>query len=127
MKEINPIVLTDFRHFLKKKGGYHFINYHDLINLFVKVFYPKSVIIALMDSKHLFDLIPRLTIEKRNNYGAYTMGLVNDMVFIEMTDVKKAMDFLYSIPSKTKIKCYVYENGFCIANEKGKLKNKLEE
>jgi hypothetical protein len=122
MKKIDPIVLNNEKGLLNKKGSYHFLNEENLIGLFIKIYYRQSVMIVLPDCMKAFETIPKLIVLKRDNFSAFRMGSISDYVFIEFESVKKAEDFVYSFPMKSKLKFFLFSNTRLIMTEEGKTK-----
>jgi hypothetical protein len=124
IKKVIPISTNNLKGLLRVKGEFRFVNNADLIQMFVKIFYPKIAVVVIYDCKKAFELIPKLTIKKRDDFTAYMMGTLSDMLFVEFDTPLLASDWAFSFPIKSGIRWEIYSNGNLIRNEKGVIKPK---
>lgn len=122
IKRIIALESENLKGLMRVRNEFRFVNQSDLIRMFIKIFYPKSTVVLIYDSKKAFEIIPKLNIKKRDDFTAYMMGTVSDMVFVEFETPLTASDWAFSFPPKSNIHWEIYLNGMLIRNEKGKIK-----
>jgi hypothetical protein len=122
IKRIIALESEDLKGLMRVRNEFRFVNQADMIRMFVKILYPKSTVVLIYDSKKAFEVIPKLTIKKRDDFSSYMMGTMSDMVFVEFDSTLTASDWAFSFPTKSGIHWEIYMNAMLIRNEKGKIK-----
>lgn len=115
-------MLKNFTGLLKRRRGYHFLNSIDLIHYFIQEHYPDACVAVLLDCRAAFTNIPKLNILKRDDYTSYLMGLANDFVIIEFTNVTTAEDYLFSFPAELNLRYLIFKDAKLVRTEKGLVK-----
>lgn len=131
IKQIVSLNSLDFRGLIRKRGEFRFVNQADMMRLFIRIFYPNTAVVVIYDCKKAFEIIPKLTIKKRDDFTSYMLGSMSDMVFVEFDTPLLASDWAFSFTIKSGIRWEIFNNGVLIRNDKGVVKAlpppKLEE
>ena len=112
-------IIQSFPFFKKHRKGHLFLNKIDLIEFFIKLAYPDEVVLILFDCKKAFTTIPKLIIKKRDDFSTYMLGISNDLVLIEFSDIKVAEDWAYSLPVESDLTYIIYNKGIAYRNDRG--------
>jgi hypothetical protein len=113
---------TNNKGLLRRSGDMQFINFNEIMRIFLSLFYKDDVVVVLYDCNKMCDMIPKLQILKRDHWGAYYWASHNEIAIIKFESVPKAEDWVFSISRNTLAKWEVYNKTIIIRNEMGKVK-----
>lgn len=107
---------------LRKSSNMQFLQSSDIMRVFLHLFYKNDVVCIIYNCKEVCDVIPRLQMLKRDNWGAYWWAKHNDIVILTFESVPKAEDWAFSISRNTLAKWEIYNKTILLRNEMGKVK-----
>jgi hypothetical protein len=114
-------MIKKYKGLLKKRPGYHFLDYSDLVQYFINEHYSDTVVIAIYNSQTEFDRLTRLYMLKRDDFTSYMIGKDSDVSLVMFETKDKATDWVYNFPTLPGLKWELYENGKLTLNQDGKI------
>ena len=112
--------IPNFRGLLKINQEFNFIKLTDLIQLYVYLFYPKDIIVVILDPQLAIEYVPKIKMLKRDNFDAYLKAKYCNFIVIDFESIVAAEDWVFSFPTN-EIKYEIYSKTKLVRSQEGKI------
>lgn len=113
---------TNNKGLLRKSGNMQFINSDEIMRVFLSLFYKNEVVVVLYNCNKMCEVIPKLQILKRDNWGAYYWASHTDTAILTFDSIAQAEDWVFSISRNALAEWDLFSNTILLRNEQGKVK-----
>lgn len=112
--------IPNFRGLLRTDQEYSFIKTTNLIQLYVYLFYPKEIIVVILDPQLAIEYVPKIMMLKRDKLDSYLKAKHCDLIIVDFETVNAAEDWVFSFPTN-EIKYEIYKNSKLIRTNEGQI------